>query len=260
MRTRFSKTEGVVLNSVKFGDGHKIVNILTEGYGKVEASAFGVRKTKSRFGSRLEPFTVAHFLLYRKTEDTLFTIREADVVSSNALVREDLSRFILGSCMIEPIVRFVERAEVDRRLYRLLAASLSILGEIEPERGIYLLSMYDVKFLDVLGYGTGAASCAKCGLPFEEGARAYADRSFGFPVCERCKTSSCAALSEGARAFVAWAGKSELMRAAKVTMKRETIRGVRNAIESLYLLAFHKTPQSWNQLGEIPFHHGLRSE
>jgi DNA repair protein RecO (recombination protein O) len=163
MQTRFSKTEAVVLNAVRFGDGHKIVNLLTPGFGKIETSAFGVRKTKSRFGSRLEPFTVAQVLLYRKSEESIFTVREVDVVHAHRAIREDLYRFIAGSCMIEPVVRFVEKGETDRTLFNLLSDSLGTLDDIELGRVIYLLSMYEIKLFAALGYSPTVSACRRCG-------------------------------------------------------------------------------------------------
>ena len=51
------KEQGIVLRSVKLGEADKIVSILTQGSGKIRAVAKGIRKTSSRFGARLEPFT-----------------------------------------------------------------------------------------------------------------------------------------------------------------------------------------------------------
>jgi DNA repair protein RecO (recombination protein O) len=252
LHTRFAKTEAVVLNSVRFGDGHKIVNLLTRAYGKVEASAFGVRKTKSRFGSRLEPFTVAQVLLYRKSEESIFTVREVDVTRSNREIREDLYRFVIGSCMIEPVVRFVEKGETDRTLFTLLSDSLQALDEIDLGRGVYLLSMYEIKLFAALGYSPNLRACRRCGTPVEREKRAYFDRTNGFPVCERCRSVSSAALAGGALDFIDWALGHQPGEARKVTMRAGTLRSLRGAIECLYLITFNKKPRSWGQLGEIP--------
>jgi DNA repair protein RecO (recombination protein O) len=252
LQTRFAKTEAVVLNSVRFGDGHKIVNLLTPGFGKIEASAFGVRKTKSRFGSRLEPFTVAQVLLYRKSEESMFTVREVDVVHAHREIREDLYRFIIGSCIIEPVVRFVEKGETDRTLFSLLSDSLKALDGIELGRGVYLLSMYEIKLFAALGYSPNVSVCRRCGSPVERQKRAYFDSTNGLPLCDRCGTVSSAALTGGAIDFFDWALGHRPDEARKVKMRADTLRSLRGAIECLYLTTFHKKPQSWRQLDEIP--------
>ena len=59
------KEQGVVLRSVKLGEADKIVTVMTQGSGKVRAVAKGIRKTTSRFGARLEPFTHVSVMVYR---------------------------------------------------------------------------------------------------------------------------------------------------------------------------------------------------
>jgi len=252
VQTRFSKTEAVVLNAVRFGDGHKIVNLLTPVLGKIEASAFGVRKTKSRFGSRLEPFTVAHMLLYRKSEESIYTVREVDVVDAHREIREDLYRFVVGSCMIEPVVRFVERGEKDWTLFSLLSDSLKALDDIELGRGMYLLSMYEIKLFAALGYGPDVNTCRRCGSPIGGDEGAFFDGSNGLPLCGRCGTVSSASLTRGALDFFEWALGHQPCEARKVKMRRETLCSLRGAIECLYMITFHRKPQSWSQLDEIP--------
>ena len=153
MDTRFIKTEAVVLNSVKFGEGHKIINLFTEHYGKVEASAFGVGKSISRFGSKLEPFTIAHFLLYHKSEESIYTIKEVEIRFQTSAICEDYQKFIVGNSIIETIILFVEKAQADKSLYRLLAETLKLLNDISTLKIMYLLSMYDIQFLSIMGYG-----------------------------------------------------------------------------------------------------------
>ena len=94
MHSRFLKTGAIVLNSTQFGEGHKIVKLFTDNCGKIEASAFGARKTKSRFGSKLESFTIADLLLYRKNEESMFTIRDADVRYQCVSIRNNFSKYI----------------------------------------------------------------------------------------------------------------------------------------------------------------------
>ena len=64
---------GVVLRTYKLGESDRIVVLLTAENGKVRAVAKGVRKTKSKFGARLEPMSHVRLLLYRG--------RELDIVS-----------------------------------------------------------------------------------------------------------------------------------------------------------------------------------
>ena len=51
------RDEAIVLRTHKLGEADRIITLLTRQHGRVRAVAKGVRRTTSRFGSRLEPFT-----------------------------------------------------------------------------------------------------------------------------------------------------------------------------------------------------------
>ena len=51
------RDEAIVLRTHKLGEADRIITLLTRQHGRVRAVAKGVRKTTSRWGSRLEPFT-----------------------------------------------------------------------------------------------------------------------------------------------------------------------------------------------------------
>ena len=72
------KDQGIVLGSFKLGEADKILTILTQGSGKVRAVAKGIRRTKSRFGARLEPFTHVNLMLYRGR--SLDTVTQAEIL------------------------------------------------------------------------------------------------------------------------------------------------------------------------------------
>jgi DNA repair protein RecO (recombination protein O) len=247
LESRLTKIDGIVLTSTSFGEGHKIVRVLTQRRGKIEASAFGVRKTKSRFGSKLEPFSHIRLLLYRKSEESLYTVRDADVIHHNQDIREDLDKFLVGSAVIEPIVRFVESESEERELFELLATCLKILNEIPKERAIYLLCMYEIKFISAMGYRQQTVTCTICGSQLLSN-ETYADSRRGFPLCSSCRTTLSVRVKPSALKFMGWAQQTPLARAEKVAMKEETLRSVRELIEQLYQNLFHRGMSSWEQL------------
>src|SRR3989449_5412345 len=81
------KEQGVVLRAIKLGEADKIVTIMTQGSGKVRAVAKGIRKTTSRFGARLEPFTHVSLMVYRG-RGALDTITQAAILSPPRPLRE----------------------------------------------------------------------------------------------------------------------------------------------------------------------------
>ena len=79
---------GVVLRTYKLGEADRIVVLLTAGHGKVRAVAKGVRRTKSRFGGRLEPLSHVQLLLYEGRE--LDIVTQAETVEPWRPLHEDL--------------------------------------------------------------------------------------------------------------------------------------------------------------------------
>ena len=88
---------GVVLRTYKLGEADRIVSILTRGRGKVRAVAKGVRKTKSRFGGRLEPVSHVDLLMYEGRGE-LDIVSQAETVDAFRPLRDDLDR--LGRAVV----------------------------------------------------------------------------------------------------------------------------------------------------------------
>ena len=80
------KTEGIVLRSMRYGEADRILHVFTPGRGRLSAIAKGVRKAKSRFGGRLEPFFRIDLVLYEGRSD-LLTVTSANTVQGYRRLR-----------------------------------------------------------------------------------------------------------------------------------------------------------------------------
>ena len=116
------KDEGVVLKTIKLGEADRIVTIFTRYNGKVRAVAKGVRKTKSRFGGRLEPFTRVQLIIYRGRE--LDTITGADILAPYKGVRSEYARVAAAAAVAELVEKVMPERERALSVYELLLAAL----------------------------------------------------------------------------------------------------------------------------------------
>jgi len=157
------KEQGIVLRSSKLGEADKIVTILTQGSGKVRAVAKGVRKTTSRFGARLEPFTHASLMLYRG-RGTLDTVTQAEIITPHAAIRSDLGLFAAGETMLEAVDKVAEEHERNVRLVVLLLAGLRAL-EARPADPAAVAESFLLKLLSLSGFHPSLGACASCGSP-----------------------------------------------------------------------------------------------
>jgi DNA repair protein RecO (recombination protein O) len=152
------KDEGVVLRTVKLGEADRIVTLLTRSNGKVRAVAKGIRKTKSRFGARLEPFTRVQLIVYRGRD--LDTITSADIVSSFREVRDDYHSLTAAAALVELVDKITPERERAVSTYALL---LGALGALADGRGTTVVPAFAVKLLSVCGYHPQLSMCAGCG-------------------------------------------------------------------------------------------------
>ena len=155
------KEQGIVLRSMKLGEADKIVTVMTQGSGKVRAVAKGIRKTTSRFGARLEPFTHVSLMLYRG-RGSLDTITQAEILAPHMTIREDLSRFAAGETMLEAVDKVAEEHERNVRLLVLLLSGMRAL-DAEPADPSAVAESFLLKMLSLSGFHPSLSACAVCG-------------------------------------------------------------------------------------------------
>jgi DNA repair protein RecO (recombination protein O) len=157
------KEQGVVLRSIKLGEADKIVTVMTQGSGKVRAVAKGIRKTTSRFGARLEPFTHVNLMLYRG-RGSLDTVTQAEIVAPHRALRDDLGLFAAGETMLEAVDKVAEEHEKNVRLVILLLGGLRTL-ETRPADPSAVAESFLLKLLSLSGFHPSLTACAVCGGP-----------------------------------------------------------------------------------------------
>ena len=120
------RDQGIVLRTWRLGESDRIVNLLTERHGKVRAVVKGVRKTKSRFGARLEPMVHCSLLFYEGRE--LDIVTQAEVVEFFRPVREDLGRLSKAASLLEATDQVCQERHANPRLFAMLLGGLRALA------------------------------------------------------------------------------------------------------------------------------------
>jgi DNA repair protein RecO (recombination protein O) len=174
------REDAVVLRTYKLGEADRIVVLLTEGRGKVRGVAKGVRKTKSRFGSRLEPSTHVRALLYEGRQ--LDTVTQADALDAHPRIRRDLDRTTDALALLEAVDQVAQEGEAAPALYRMLVRALRTLDEA---RSPLLVPAFYWKLLAVEGVAPILDACARCGAS-DEPLVAF-DPHEGGALCRTCR-------------------------------------------------------------------------
>jgi DNA repair protein RecO (recombination protein O) len=154
------RDEGIVLRTHKLGEADRIISLLTRGNGKVRAVAKGVRKTSSRFGSRLEPPTHLSLQLYQGRE--LDIVTQVETLDHFRAIRDDLDRLTHAMSLLEAADQLSLEREPNPGLHQMLLGALRALAARDSSM---VVAGFFLKALDLEGFRPEVDLCVECGDP-----------------------------------------------------------------------------------------------
>jgi DNA repair protein RecO (recombination protein O) len=182
-RVSLYRDEAVVLRVQKLGEADRIVTLLTRRNGRVRAVGKGVRRTMSRFGARLEPFS--HVDLQLWTGRSLDIVTQAVTLGAYGKdIVGDYGRYTAGTAVLETAERLTdEEREPALRLHLLVVGALKALATDAHDPSL-VLDAFLVRAMSLSGWEPALADCARCGQPGPH-------RAFSVPaggaVCANCR-------------------------------------------------------------------------
>jgi len=215
------KTEAVVLRSMRYGEADRILHLYTPHRGRVSAIAKGVRRARSRFGGRLEPFFRLHIELHEGRGE-LLTVTGAQTVEGHARLRGDARALDAAARACDAVGRLFETSEPHPGVFNLLCRQLALLdvraggrnsadqppsatealvateGTSVPVGGRASALAFRLKLLLAAGLAPHLGACASCG---EHEHLVGFSGAAGGVVCSACEAGSFA-LSEDAYRFM----------------------------------------------------------
>ncbi len=152
------RDEAVVLRTYKLAEADRIVVLFSRGRGKIRAVAKGVRRTRSKFGSRLEPGSIVQLQLYEGRNLDIITQAERVVAFTN--LRANLDSYGRAALLLEIVDSSVEEGESNRALYKMLTGALR---ELERAGNPLVVPTFVAKFLVLEGVQPLVDACVRCG-------------------------------------------------------------------------------------------------
>jgi DNA repair protein RecO (recombination protein O) len=191
------KTEGVVLRSLRYGEADRILHLYTPRLGRIGAIAKGVRRARSRFGGRLEPFFRLDLVLHEGRGE-LLTVTSAATISGHPRLREDGAALDTAARACDAVARLFDTAEPHPDVYNLLCNELALL-DADPARAGHANQLtFRMKLLLAAGFAPQLSACASCGE--HEHLTGFSGAAGGV-VCAACEAGSFA-IGEQAHAFL----------------------------------------------------------
>ena len=179
------RDEAVVLRTAKLGEADRIITMLTQRHGKIRAVAKGVRKIKSRFGARLEPFMRVDVLI--ATGRSLDVVSQADSIAAYAApISADYDAYVAAGVIVETADKLVsaEHERTDAQ-YQLLIGALNALAK-HAHRADMIGDSYVMRALALAGWLPRLSACVVCGEPV--GVPAYVSVAAGGVMCASDRT------------------------------------------------------------------------
>jgi DNA repair protein RecO (recombination protein O) len=231
---RTYKTEAVVLRSLRLGEADRVLHLYTLDRGRIGAVAKGIRRTRSRYGARLEPLSHVELLLHQGSGE-LQTVTGVELIASHHASREEPYRLGVGLIGAEAMLRLFVEQEANERAFRALTRFLDLLDQMpglaRSRPGLAPLALsFQLKLLWLSGYLPHLTSCAACGA---EGPLAGFSPKEGGAVCHEHAAGALALSAEG------FAGIEALLRrpladAHAAGLGERAARDALSAVTSLY--------------------------
>jgi DNA repair protein RecO (recombination protein O) len=180
------KTEAIVLRSIRYGEADRILHLYTPLHGRISAIAKGVRRSKSRFGGRLEPFFHIKAILYQGRSD-LMTVTGADTVSAHPRLRERAASLDSAARAGDAVSRLFEAGDPHPEVFNLLGRELALLNADERYADHANQLAFRMKLLLAAGLSPQLSACAACG---ETEHLSGFSGSHGGVVCGACEASA----------------------------------------------------------------------
>lgn len=173
-------TEGIVLKTQGYTEADLIVTYLTLSKGIIKTFAKSPRKTKSRFGSSLEPLTHAKITLWGK-EQSMPKITQSDILNSFQCLRENFQDFVNISKLTEILISLTPEGIPNQRLFLFFLNIMNLLESLGQKQKDALHLISQIRLLAVLGYAPRLKGCGKCGV---KGLDFYPNS--GTILCKKC--------------------------------------------------------------------------
>jgi DNA repair protein RecO (recombination protein O) len=184
---RTYKTEAVVLRSIRLGEADRVLHVYTLDRGRVGAVAKGIRKTKSRYGARLEPLSHVELMLHQGSGE-LHTVTGVELLHSHHEARENSYRLGVALAGAEAVLRLFTEQEANPKAFGALVRFLEVVDDLPARTGARpavdpLALAFQLKLLWLSGYQPHLDACADCGA--DDGLVGYSARAGGM-VCGAC--------------------------------------------------------------------------
>lgn len=211
------RVQGIVLRSMDYGEGNKIIGLYTRELGKVSVMARGAKKVRSRLGAVTQLFTYGDFVFFKSGQ--MGTLNSGEIIEPFNKLRENLYMSAYASYLVELVDRMVSEEDASAFLFEQLKAGLEAIHQGKDLAVI--AHLFEMKILAMAGYAPELEVCVSCGnVP----SAAHFSAMLGGILCERCAWKDRSAVPITARTLklIRLFKGLDLRRLGNINVKQDT--------------------------------------
>ncbi len=226
-------TEAIVLRSQRLGEADKLVTLFTIHQGKVRAVAKGARRTRSRFGASLEPFTRLNTVLFEGRPGTLLRINQTEILHPFTSIWKDLIVISAAARMARLVSLMTPDAEANIKIFHLLLKGLYQVERDEQDLEL-ITRFFEIHLLKYAGYLPRVDRCLKCQKPAGSGPILFSPGMGGIlcGTCHQVGSESGEPVSKGTLAFLTQTGRLGWDKLSRLKATKPTRAELRNILEA----------------------------
>jgi DNA repair protein RecO (recombination protein O) len=179
------RTDAIVLRSIRYGEADRILHLYTPAHGRISAIAKGARRSRSRFGARLEPFFQIRTVLHQGRSE-LLTVTSVDTVAPYRLLRDYAATLDAAARACDAVTRLFETPDPHPEVFTLLSNQLTLLNADPSHARAETGLAFRLKLLLAAGILPQLGSCTSCGE--REHLQAFSAAAGGV-VCSACEAT-----------------------------------------------------------------------
>ncbi len=179
----FITAKGLIVKETDFNEADKMLTIMTDSYGLVQAKASGIKSLKRKELSGAKPFLYSEFTFSQKGD--YLNLREANLLHSFLDIKNSLTDLALGFYILDVLGNIAMENQPNEPLLRLTLNTLFALKQ-KSKPAPLLKAAYELKVCDIEGYTPHTFECMECGKEIDREPYLYFNILDGGIVCRDC--------------------------------------------------------------------------
>lgn len=221
------RAEGIVLKSMDYGEGSKIINIYTREFGKVALVAKGAKKTKSRFNIATQIFSYGEYIYYQSKD--LGTLNSVEIEHYFSDIYYDIQKQAYAAYIVELVDKLTEANVTNSFIFDQLLSSIEQINAGKDEE--IIAKIFEMKLFIISGYKPELNVCTICGN--NHNIAAFSVKHGGL-ICSNHKEEKAIVLQNNTIKLLKLFTKVDLRNLGSINVKKSTKSQLNLVMDAFY--------------------------